>query len=66
MSRYRTNLLSECVEDCHVGVSVVDVVDVGRVLAVRPLLRNRRVHVEHDVVRLALVVHRVEPDQLGM
>jgi len=54
----------EVVQDGHVGVHVVDVVRVRRVLVVVPLLRRRNISVEKGVLRLGLVVHRVEADDV--
>ena len=55
----------EVVEDGHVGEHVVDVVGVGRILVVRPLVGRRHVAVEQRVLRLRLVVHAVQPDHVA-
>ena len=57
-------LSPEVVEGCDVGVHVVDVVGVRGVVHLRPLLGGRHVRVKHRVLRLGLVVHGVEPDDV--
>lgn len=50
------------VEHGHVGVHVVEVVRVGGVLLIIPLLGAPGLRVQHRVLRLGLVVHAVEAD----
>ena len=54
----------EVVESCDVRVHVVDIVAVRRVVHLCPLLRGRDVRVKHRVLRLGLVIHRVEPNDV--
>lgn len=54
------NVRSEVIEDCHIRVRVVLVISVRRVLHVVPFCRWIYVLVEKRVLRLALVVYRIE------
>ena len=54
----------EVVELRHVRVHVVDVVRVGRVLVVPPLVGGGDLLVEQGVLGLALVVNRVKADHI--
>ena len=58
------NLLAELIEDTHVGVCVVDVIGIWRILFVDPFLRSGHFSIEDRVFRFALVVDRVETNQL--
>lgn len=59
-----SRLLSDVIENGHVGVHIVQVVGVGRILLIIPLFR--RFHALHQdrVLRLRLVVHTVETDDV--
>lgn len=54
------NLRSKVVQHGHVGVGVVLVISIRRVFDVVPGFRRAHVFVEKRVLRLALIVHRVE------
>ncbi len=54
----------ELVEDAHVGVHVIHVVSVGRVLEIGPLFGRRYFAVEHGMLGFALVVDRVEANDV--
>ena len=55
-----TPLGPEVVKDRHVGVHVVQVVGVGRVLVVGPLLGDGDVAIKKGVFRFAFIVYRVK------
>ena len=57
-------LSPEVVQGGDVGVHVVDVVGIGRVVHLSPLLRGGNVSVKHWVLGLGLVIHRVEPNDV--
>lgn len=58
------NLLSELVENRHVGVHIIDIVGVWRVFLVGPLLRPGHVVVEERILRLGLIVHGIEANHI--
>ena len=55
----QSSVAPEVVKYGQVGVHVVDVVGVGRVLVVVPLLGGRDVAIEQGVLGFALVVNRI-------
>ena len=59
-----TPLGPEVVEDRHVGVHVVQVVGVGRVLVVGPLLGDGHVAIKKGVFRFAFIIYGVEADDV--
>ena len=54
----------EVVENGHVGIHVIDVVSVGRVLIFGPFFGGRNVPVKKWIFRFALIVHRVESNNV--
>ena len=54
-------LFPQLVEDGQVDEGVVEIVGVGRVLLPGPLVWSRNITVEHRILGLGLVVHRVKP-----
>ena len=64
VERVQLTVASEVVERLDVGVHVVDVVDVGRVLVRRPVLRQRCIFVEAVSLGLGLVVDRIKARNL--
>ena len=59
-----TPLGPEVVEDRHVGVHVVQVVGVGRVLVVGPLLGDGHVAIKKGVFGFAFIIYGVEADDV--
>ena len=53
-------LLPQLVEDGEVDEGVVEIVGVGWVLLPVPLVRSGDITVKHRILRLGLVIHRVE------
>ena len=64
VERVEAALASKVVQRHDVRVHVVYVVDIGRILVRRPILRQRRLHVEQLALGLGLVVHRIETGHL--
>ena len=62
--RVKTPLSSEVVQRRDVGEHVVDVVRVGRVLPLCPLLGGGHVRIKHWVLWLGLVIHRVKANYI--
>ena len=57
--------LAQVVEHGHVCIHVVEVVGVGRVFLLGPVLRERTVRVEDVLLRFGLVIHAVEAYDLN-
>ena len=64
--REESYLLAELVEYTHIGVRVIDVVGVGRILLINPLLRCWNFPIENRMFRFALIVDRIETHQLSI
>ena len=52
------------VECSDVGVHVIQIVRVGRVVSIAPLVRGGNIRVKHRVLRLGLIINRVETNDI--
>ena len=52
------------VECSDVGVHVIQIVRVGRVVSFAPLVRGGNIRVKHRVLRLGLIINRVETNDI--
>ena len=59
-----TPLCPEVVEDRYVGVHVVQVVGIGRVLVVGPLLGDGHIAIKKGVLGFAFIIYGVEADDV--
>lgn len=57
-------LPSELVQDCDISIHVVEIVAVGWVLILAPILREGGLQVKLDVLRLGFIIHRIKTTHL--